>query len=88
MHSEEGQTAVRRILGLLSLAKKHGAVTVDDACAAALEAGAANYYRFVRRYLERHPPLALSLRQVDPLIGQLTLYRDFIQNKTTEESQA
>jgi len=88
MHSEEGQTAVRRILGLLSLAKKHGAATVDDACAAALEVGACKYYRFVRRYLERHPQLPLSLRQVDPLIRQLTEYRDFIQNKTTEESQA
>ena len=88
MHSEEGQTAVRRILGLLSLAKKHGAATVDDACAAALEVGATNHYRFVRRYLERNPQLPLSLRQVDPLIRQLTLYRDFIQNKTTEENQA
>ena len=88
MHSEGGQTAVRRILGLLSLAKKHGAPTVDDACATALEAGASNYYRFVRRYLERNPQLPLSLRQVDPLIRQLTLYRDFIQNKTTEENQA
>jgi transposase len=88
MHSQEGQTAVRRILGLLSLAKKHGAATVDDACAAALEAGASNYYRFVRRYLERNPQLPLSLRQVDPLIRELTLYRDFIQNKTNEESQA
>jgi transposase len=88
MHSEEGQTAVRRILGLLSLAKKHGAATVDDACAAALEVGATNYYRFVRRYLERNPQLPLGLRQVDPLIRQLTLYRDFIQNKTTEENQA
>jgi len=87
MHSEEGQTAVRRILGLLSLAKKHGAATVDDACRAALEVGACNYYHFVRRYLERNPQLPLSLRQVDPLIRQLTQYRDFIQNKTTKESQ-
>jgi transposase len=88
MHSEEGQTAVRRILGLLALAKKHGRATVDDACAAALEAGVTNHYRFVRRYLERNPQLPLSLRQVDPLIRQLTLYRDLIQNKTTEENQA
>ncbi len=88
MHSEEGQTAVRRILGLLSLAKKHGAATVDEVCAAALEVGASNYYRFVRRYLERNPQLPLSLRQVDPLIRQLTLYRDFIQSKTNEESPA
>ena len=43
----------------------------------ALETGVRNY-RFVRRYLERHPQLPLSLRQVDPLIRQLTLYRDLI----------
>jgi hypothetical protein len=41
-------------------------------------------YRFVRRYLERNPQLPLSLRQLDPLIRQLTLYRDFIQDKTKE----
>jgi hypothetical protein len=41
-------------------------------------------YRFVRRYLERRPQMPLSLRQVDPLIRQLTLYRDFIENKTKE----
>jgi transposase len=83
MHRERGETAVRRILGVLSLAKKYGAATVDDACAAALEVGVCDY-RFVRRYLERNPPLPLSLRQVDPLIRQLTLYRDFIQSKTQE----
>ena len=84
MHSEQGQTAVRRILGVLSLAKTYGAASVDDACATALEVGVCNYYRFVRRYLQRNPQLPLDLRQVDPLIRQLTLYRDFIQNKTKE----
>jgi transposase len=83
MHNQYGETAVRRILGVLSLAKKYGAATVDDACAAALEMGVCEY-RFVRRYLERSPQLPLSLRQVDPLIRQLTLYRDFIENKTKE----
>jgi transposase len=83
MHRERGETAVRRIQGVLSLAKKYGAASVDDACAAALEMGICDY-RFVRRYLERHPQLPLSLRQVDPLIRQLTLYRDFIQDKTKE----
>jgi len=83
MHNQHGETAVRRILGVLSLAKKYGAATVDDACAAALEMGVCDY-RFVRHYLERNPQLPLSLRQVDPLIRQLTLYRDFIENKTKE----
>jgi hypothetical protein len=49
-----------------------------------LEAGAVNYYRFVRNYLKRGPQLPLGLRQVDPLIRELTEYRDFIQSKTQE----
>ena len=73
MHQKDGETAVRRILGVLSLAKKYGGATVEDACAAALEVGVRADYHFVRRYLERHPQLPLSLRQVDPLIRQLTL---------------
>jgi hypothetical protein len=39
-------------------------------------------YRFLRRYLERRPPVPLTLRQVDPLIRQLSLYRDLIDQKT------
>jgi transposase len=83
MYHKLGQAAVRRIQGVLSLVKKHGAATVAEACAAALEVDVYDY-RFVRRYLERHPQLPLSLRQVDPLIRQLTLYRDFIESKTKE----
>lgn len=51
-----------------------------------LETGACEY-RFVRRYLERHPQMPLSLRQVDPLIRQLTLYRDLIENRTRQENK-
>jgi transposase len=83
MYQELGQEAVRRIQGVLALAKKYGPAMVDNACAVALEIGVSNY-RFVRRYLERGPQLPLSLRQVDPLIRELTEYRDFIQNKTQE----
>src|ERR1700681_4422760 len=86
MHQVNGQIAVRHILGVLSLAKKYGGATVDDACAAALEVGVCQY-RFVRRYLERRPQMPLSLRQVDPLIRQLTLYRDFIQDRTKESTE-
>ena len=86
MHGRQGELAVRRILGVLSLAKKYGTASVDDACAAALEIGVYEY-RFVRRYLERRPHSPLSLRQVDPLIRRLTLYRDFIADKTKEENE-
>jgi hypothetical protein len=77
LHRNLGQEAVRRILGVLNLAKKYGVASTDEVCALGLETGAANYH-FVRRYLERHRQLPLSLRQVDPLIRQLTLYRDLI----------
>jgi transposase len=81
LHHRQGEVAVRRILGVLALAKKYGVAATDDACAMALETGVCDY-RFVRRYLERNPQLPLSLRQVDPLIRQLTVYRDLIENRT------
>jgi transposase len=77
IHEGDGALAVRRILGVLSLAKKHGPAVVDEAAHAALDVGAPSY-RFVRRYLERRPPLPLTLRQIDPLIRQLTRYRELI----------
>jgi transposase len=83
MYQLHQELAVRRILGVLSLAKKYGVAAVDDACAAALEIGVSEY-RFVRRYLERTPQLRLTLRQIDPLIRQLTVYRDLIDNRSQE----
>jgi hypothetical protein len=62
---------------VLALVKKHGPAVLNDAARTALELGVPTY-RFLRRYLERRPPVPLSLRQVDPLIRQLTLYRDLI----------
>jgi transposase len=84
MHRADGQNAVRRVLGVLALAKKFGIASTDDACAIALDTG--GEYHFVRRYLERHPQLPLSLRQIDPLIRQLTQYRDLIENRTRQEN--
>ncbi len=81
IHRHEGAAGVRRILGVLALAKKHGPAVVDDAAKAALDLGIPTY-RFLRRYLERRLPAPLTLRQVDPLIRQLTLYRDLIDRKT------
>jgi transposase len=85
LYNAQGQAAVRRILGVLALAKKYGIPSTDEACAIGLETGACEY-RFVRRYLEHNPQLPLSLRQVDPLIRQLTLYRDLIENRTRQEN--
>ena len=83
IHRQQGEVGVRRILGVLSLAKKYGTAAVDEACATAQELGVQEY-RFVRRYLERCPQAPLSLQQVDPLIRELVQYRDFINYKTKE----
>jgi transposase len=86
MYERGGQTEIRRILGITSLARQHGAALADDACAAALDSGIpANPYRFIRLWLERRP--SLTLRQIDPIIRQLTLYRDFIDQKTQENQE-
>ena len=84
IHQRQGEAGLRRIMGLLALAKKYGCAATEEACAAALELRAAEY-RFVRRYLERSPQAPLTLRQVDPLIRELTQYRDLIQQRINFE---
>ena len=84
IYQRQGEVGIRRILGILSLAKKYGTAALEDACAAAIEIGVPEY-RFVRRYLERRPQL--TLRQVDPLIRELTEYRDFINLKLKEQAE-
>jgi transposase len=83
MHERYGEAAVRRLFGMLNLAKRYGAARLDDACAAILDLGLCDYHH-VRKYLERQPQFPLSLRQVDPLIRELTLYREVIERKTKE----
>ncbi len=83
LYDRRGEPAIRRILGVLSLAKKQGLAAVEQACATALEMGVPDY-RFVRRYLERSPQLPLTLRQIDPLIRELVQYRELIEQRTQE----
>ena len=86
MHRNQGEVAVRRILGVLSLAKKYG-VAIRRRClrhgsgnrrAANITSSAATWNTI--------PQLPLSLRQVDPLIRQLTLYRDLIEARTQDSN--
>jgi transposase len=81
IHAQGTAHSVRQLLGVLALAKKHGVAVVEDAAKAALEIGVPTY-RFLRKYVDRRPPLPLTLKQVDPLIRQLALYRDLIDQKT------
>jgi transposase len=84
IHDHDGPLGIRRILGVLALAKHHGVGAVEAACATALELAVPSY-RFVRRYLDHRPPSPLTLRQIDPLIRQLTLYRDLIDRCAEKE---
>ena len=84
IHARQGELGMRRIQGVLQLVKQYGSVAADDACAAALELRVPEY-RFVRRYLERRPKAPLTLRQVDPLIRELSQYRDLIQQRINFE---
>ena len=86
IHRRQGELGVRRMLGVLALAKKFGLAAVEEACATALELGV-HEYRFVRRYLERRPQAPLTLQQVDPLIRELTHYRDLIQQRMQEQER-
>ena len=86
IYQQQGATGIRRILGMLSLMKKYGTAAVEDACAAALDIGV-HEYRFVRRYLERRPHPQMLLRQIDPLIRELTVYRDFVNLKIKEQPE-
>ena len=84
IHRRDGETGVRRMLGVFRLARNFGQARVEDACQVALEVGVPTY-RFVRRYLERSAVAPIPLRQVDSQIRQLTHYRDVISRLTEGE---
>src|SRR6266511_1044826 len=84
IHRQDGETGVKRILGVRLLIRTYGVLTVEDACGAALELGAPTY-RFVKHYLDRRAQQPqVALRQIDPLIRELTHYRDHINQLTKE----
>ena len=83
IHRHDGETGVKKILGVRSLIRTHGVPAVENACGAALLMGAPTY-RFVKHYLKHRAPPPLVLRQIDPLIRDLTHYRDHINNLTKE----
>jgi transposase len=84
IHARQGELGMRRIQGVLQMVKQYGSAAADNACAMALELRFPSYH-FVRRYLERSPQAPLTLRQVDPLIRDLTQYRDLIQQRINFE---
>lgn len=80
IHRTEGVLALRRILRVLALARKHGPALTEDAAHFAREAAAPSY-RFLRRHLERVRLPAMALKQMDPLIRYLAVYRALIEQR-------
>lgn len=87
IHAAREQTGVRSILGILSLAAKHGPVATDAACSFALKARMPTY-RMVKRYLDHQRPLPLNLTQIDPLIAELSRYRDLVSHRAAQAHAA
>jgi len=86
IYRQDREAGIRRIQGVLALAKKHGLAMVEEVCGEALELEIPTY-RFVRRAVERRPSLPLTLKQVDPLIRELSHYRDLIDRRTQGDPQ-
>jgi len=80
IYADDHVAGVRRVFGLCGLAKKHGAATVERAAQVALDAGA-HTYRAVKACLDRNLT-PIGLRQIDPLIRNLTEYRDVVRRIT------
>jgi hypothetical protein len=81
IYADNRIAGVRRVLGLCNLAKKHGAAAVERAAQVALDAGA-HTYRAVKACLDHQQAAPLALRQIDPLIRNLTEYRDVVRRIT------
>ncbi len=85
MYRQDAEAAVRRIQGVLSLGRKHGAARLEQGCAYLVHVGLCDY-RPLRAYLERTaPPPPVPLTQIDPLIRHLTHYRDLIAERIQEQ---
>lgn len=85
IHEFDGQRGVTRVQGVLNLARKHGKSALDDACRVAFECDAPSY-RFVKNFLQRKASPQLTLKQIDPLIRELTEYRQLIDTMTQGEN--
>ena len=82
--TERSAEAVRSFMGLCALLKKHSARTIEQACIQALEhSGSSNpALRNIRQHLSTQQPDKPSQPTSHPLIRELFIYGEFIQNQT------
>jgi len=80
-----GAEALRSIMGLCALIKQHSATAINTACSKALKAGT---YRFkdLRRLIgQQSEQKAFAFADCHPLIRDLTVYSNFINQFHTHE---
>jgi len=75
-----GPEALRSIMGLCNLVKKHTAAAIDAACAKALKAGARRLKDIQRLIGEPDEQASFAFAQSHPLIRDLKTYAEFINN--------
>ena len=82
-----GAEALRSIMGLCALIKQHSATAINTACSKALKAGT---YRFkdLRRLIgQQSEQKTFAFADSHPLIRDLTVYSNFINQFHTHEQQ-
>jgi transposase len=84
MHNERGIHATRALVGLLSLAKRHPAEKIEEACRAARAHGAFRL-RVIRELIKRQPPEQCSIEFLSshPIIRDISEYTTRV-SKSTE----
>ena len=78
-----GPEALRSIMGLCNLVKKHTAATIDAACQKALKVGARRLKDIKRLIGDPSEQDNFAFAQNHPLIRDLRTYSDFISSAST-----
>lgn len=76
-----GPEALRSIMGLWALGKKHSATTLNTACQQAVESGVRRL-KDLKRLLGSPEQSCMNFQETHPLIRDLGVYGDFIINST------
>ena len=80
MHAR-GPEALRAIMGLWGMNKKHSSASLDQACAQALASGT-HRLRDIKRLLHVPSQPHLNFQDDHPLVRDLGVYADFITQHT------
>ena len=86
-YDSRGPEALRSIMGLWSLTRKHSAYAIDVACRKAMAVGAKRLKDIERLIAQPAQQDTFAFAQKHPLIRDLKIYADFIGNYQTNQQQ-